>query len=722
MDIKTLMPMTIMSTKVSKLQWARWKTAGAIVWENIWPAMMPLLAVVATFLILSWLGIWPLVYNGVRIIILMALVGAGVWSLWNLRHIKMPSTRQVNQRLERTSQLLHQPIETIKDNIAVKGDVDSEILWREHQRRMKIAIEELKVGVPKPNMSDVDPWAIRSVVVMMLFVAFMAKNDNGIENIKDAFRYHHGIENSLIAGRIDAWVKQPLYTNKPAIFLKDTKDANAEDDNAVDAEKQIVEIAQESELIFQTSKFENPRLVIVNNENGENEILQQNDEGNDELTQFKTKLTKDGIIKFYNSKPEDGILALHEWEYKIIKDEKPIIKFDKEPEINRQGWLEISYSLYDDYGFKNAEAIVELAHIETSQRPLFGKHTFSIPIPNNNKSENNKTSEDYTNHVFAGTEIKITLSVTDFADQNAVSESKIIKLPEKIFNEPLAQSVIFERQQLALDANKKNKIVEMLDTITTTRPDLFVPDVSHYLALRAATHRIERANVDPELLSAIELLLHTALTIENGDLSLAEQKLREIQNRLAQALENGETDEVIEELMQELRQAMQEFMKEAQKYANTQNRQNQQSLPNQNSNTQTLTQNDIDEMMKQIEDLARSGSHEAARELLRQFQQMMSNLQFNKPNNGQRDPFSEQMDELGEMMQRQQELMDQTHELQQSGRGATGNKNRMGNSKGSKVKGSKDRMGKGKGNKDRMGKDRMGKRGRLRNLPMHSNN
>ncbi|MBP0652218.1 DUF4175 family protein, partial [Mycobacterium tuberculosis] len=73
---------------------------------------------------------------------------------------------------------------------------------------------------------------------------------------------------------------------------------------------------------------------------------------------------------------------------------------------------------------------------------------------------------------------------------------------------------------------------------------------------------------------------------------------------------------------------------------------------------------------KRIEDLARTGSKEAAQQLLNQLQQMMENMQAGRPRQGQPgddNKMSDLLDKLGELLQRQQDLLDRTHKADPRG-------------------------------------------------------
>jgi hypothetical protein len=88
-------------------------------------------------------------------------------------------------------------------------------------------------------------------------------------------------------------------------------------------------------------------------------------------------------------------------------------------------------------------------------------------------------------------------------------------------------------------------------------------------------------------------------------------------------------------------------------------------------NAQTLTQQNLDDMLRRLEELARQGRTAEAEALLNQLAQMMQNLQMAQRGQGQQGdpmgPDGRMLDELGRMIQRQQELMDETYRMDQDG-------------------------------------------------------
>ncbi|MGO4837786.1 DUF4175 family protein, partial [Rhizobiaceae sp. 2RAB30] len=134
--------------------------------------------------------------------------------------------------------------------------------------------------------------------------------------------------------------------------------------------------------------------------------------------------------------------------------------------------------------------------------------------------------------------------------------------------------------------------------------------------------------------------------------------------------ENGASDEEIDRLMKELRQAMDEFLREFAERA----QQNPNLADQMPQAGQELRQGDLQRMLDQIENLAKSGSRDKAQELLSQLQDMMNNLQAGRQqqrgqNGQQNSEMNQRMNELGNIMRRQQEMMNETFRMDQMQRG-----------------------------------------------------
>jgi len=112
--------------------------------------------------------------------------------------------------------------------------------------------------------------------------------------------------------------------------------------------------------------------------------------------------------------------------------------------------------------------------------------------------------------------------------------------------------------------------------------------------------------------------------------------------------------------MEQLRAAMDKFL---QALAEEMRRNPQQLARPLDRNTRTLSQQDLKSMLDRLENMARSGNKDAARQLLDQLQAMMENLQMARPGAQGEDGDDDMMsalDELGDMIRKQQQLRDKT--------------------------------------------------------------
>ena len=167
-----------------------------------------------------------------------------------------------------------------------------------------------------------------------------------------------------------------------------------------------------------------------------------------------------------------------------------------------------------------------------------------------------------------------------------------------------------------------------------------------------------RAKSDDDLRDVVARLWQMAVGIEDGNMSDAQDALRNAENALQQALERGASDDEIKQLMDQLRAAMDRFMQAMAEQLRTISSWRGRSI----RNTRVLSQQDLQNMLDRLENLAKSGAKDAARQLLQQLQQMMENLQMASPdsNGDDNDDMMSALDELGDMIRQQQDLRDRT--------------------------------------------------------------
>ena len=657
---------TTESSFTRRLARTRLAVAVSMAVERGWPLILPLVVIISLFLSLSWLGVFRIMPDMARLGTMATFAVAALAALYPLRFYRHPSAAEIDRRIERANELAHTPVLVQTDRPSGKASPFADALWREHQKRMAQRLGRFGGDLPRTDVPMRDPWGVRAAAALLLVVAFAFSYGPLGGRITDGFRPSAGLE--AVPPRIDAWVTPPAYTGKAPVFL--TADTNQD--------VTVFTVPEGSDLSLRvTGGSGEETLTFIDSTGTARDVAPQGAPADpakpaptaaaaaSSVRQFSGKLTADGMLSL-----KSGDQDLQSWAFMVTPDRPPVIRFSGDPKRAANGSFELAYEIEDDYGAASAEADIQLVEKPAPDaHPLYEAPEIKLTLPRRGgKGVAAKTSRDLTEHVWAGSAITLTLKATDDAGQQATTETKTVTLPERIFTNPLAKAIVEHRKIFSLDANRKPDVLNLIDAITL-RPEDTIENLSHYLGIMTGRTKLKMAKSDEQLREVADYMWQMALSIEDGDLSAAEKRLRQAQEALKQALENGASDEEIDKLMAELREAMNEFLREFAERA-----QKDPSLAEQMpQNGQELRQNDLQRMLDQIENLAKSGNRDQARDLLSQLQDMMNNLQAGRQQRGQQgqqnSELRQQMDKLGEIMRRQQEMMNETFRMDQMQRG-----------------------------------------------------
>ena len=636
-----------------RLSRTRAAVRGVIVVERLWPLVLPLVVVASLFLTLSWAGAFRFMPDWARIATAAVLALAALAAFVPLRRFRPPGAAEVDRRIEWANGLEHAPVRTQTDTLSeTSRDAFAQALWREHQKRMAERLDGLAGDLPRTDVPERDPWGLRAAAALALVVAFAFSYGPLGGSLGDAFRASARAE--AVPARIDAWVTPPAYTGRAPLFLT-AVEGGAEP---------VYTVPAGSEIAVRIAGGSGGETLSWLDAQGTETALDPAatpTAGDAGARQFAATLSADGMMALRAGEDE-----LRRWIFAVTPDTPPVIRFADEPKRAVNGALELAYEVEDDYGAASAYAAFEQAEdAAPDARPLYEAPEMKLTLPRRNGRDiAARTVRDLSEHPWAGSRVALTLHAADAAGQEAASVTKTVILPEKPFVNPLAKALVELRRLLALDANARPHVLALIDAITLRPEDTFEA-LAPYLGIMAARTRLASAESDDQLREVADYLWEMALIIENGSLSDAERRLRQAQEALRQALENGAGDEELDRLMAELRDAMRDFLREFAERA----QQNPDMAMEMPQNGQELRQSDLERMMDQIEELAKSGARDQAQELLSQLEQMMNNLQAGRqqqmsPGQGQQQSeMRQQMDQLGELMRRQQELMNETFQL-----------------------------------------------------------
>jgi hypothetical protein len=683
---------------------ARAAAALETIWSAVWPSFM----VVGAFLVVSLLGLWSLLPVWLHALGLLGFLAALLWTAWQGRRAwRWPDRGAGLRRLEQVNQLAHQPLRALGDRLSGGGqDWATRTLWRRHLDRLREAVRDLRVGPPRSDLPRRDPWALRAAIVLLLVVAVVEAGSMAPRRLVQAFELEHGAGDAWVPVETTVWITPPTYTGQAPRRLEVPPPVAAEEALAAPLE---VTVPAGSEVLAQLHHFRGPvdRFALALDQ--EQQAFMAIGEGSAEAT-----LTIERSGQLTISGPSD---QLHVWTIEAIPDTTPQIVWAEAPAATHRGVLRSHFRATDDYGLSSIALLLS--------RPRAGVEPERIELmrPTGATTELDDSAYlDLTPHPWAGLPVIVRLEAIDALDQHGLSEPRELILPARQFQHEVARQLIEQRQRLAVSPEEREAVARALDEIARA-PTRYQYDDAVYLALNSAAARLRApeapaapsdeqaapgdqaaaSDADPDAPRAdqdaadqgaadgeqmasdqpeglpfedvLDLLWDTALHLEDGRLSLAERELRDLQDALRQALEEGASDEELERLMSELQRALDEFLDAMIQQAQEMGQPPPDTMPL-DPNAMQVERQDLQQMLDAIREMIRTGAREAAQQMLAQLQQMLENLQTAQ--GGQMQQGQQMMSQLQQMIQRQQELLDQTFSMSRGQQGQQGEQGQQG--------------------------------------------
>ena len=629
-----------------------------MLWERVWPPLAAFVTVCGLFLVLSWLGLWlwlpPLGRAaGVVIFGLLALAALSPFA-----SVRRPSVAEALNRLDQRSGLAHRPAVALTDRLATnQGDAMTQALWRAHVERALAAARKLKAGWPSPRLWLRDPVALRALVLVLFVATFFAAEGDRQRRVAAAFNWQGVVTPANY--RIDAWVTPPQYTARPPVILPGLRPGEP-----VRASGPLA-VPTGSVLVVRASGATGLNITLRGGIKADESVKPEKDTpaaaGTEE---HRYLITDQGAVSLR------GVGDPITWAFTAIPDRAPTIALAKDPEPQARGSLMLNYKIEDDYGVTEARAhfVLKAQPFDDTgmkpggfkpARPLFEAPDMPLVLPQaRTRSGVGQTLRDLSDHPWAGADVQMTLSAADEGGNEGRSDPFDMRLPERPFTKPMARALVEQRRILALDAETKPRVLTALDALGMA-PEVFKIEAGIYLGLRSIYWQLTRAKSDDALRDVVARLWDMAVQIEDGNVSDAEAALRAAQEALRQALERGASEEEIKKLTEDLRAALDKFLQAMAEEM----RKNPQMARPMDPNARQLRSQDLQDMVKRIEELSRSGAKEAAQRLLQELQQMLENLQTARPgqqDGGDSDDMMSALDDLGNMIREQQQLRDRT--------------------------------------------------------------
>ena len=609
---------------------------GALLWERVWPALWPASAIAGLFVAAALFDLFsPLPWAIHALILAGAITGIGLCLYFSFQNFRLPSWSEGARRLERSSGLKHRPISEAGDAMAVgSGDPLAEELWKLHLSALLASIGRLKLAWPSPGLPKRDPRALRLVVLALVVIGLaFAGWDSGR-------RIWAGFNDTSAATRatVDAWIDPPPYTGMAPVYLTPGMSL------AVPAGSTLnLRVHGAGHL---------PGLSVDSDTSAQSGFAGAQGEY---AATYR-------ILSNADVRVRSGGRALGDWTLTAIPDKPPTIAFIGKPSKTQHQALQLTYAATDDYGVTAVRAVIT-PH-KRKGKPL----VLDLELATSAKSINQTSYRDLTAHPYAGLDVDIVLQAVDGLGQITSTKPVTIRLPARIFTSPLARALIEQRQNLATSntGQERSRVVRMLDALTIAPDKFFASQPGVYTGIRAARWALTNATHAEEVQHVEDLLWQIAAGLERGGLLSAAEELRRLQAMIAQALASGAPQEVIDELLQRYQDAMQRYMRAL---AENPPQSAQEQPP---PGTKTLSQQDLQALLKAIQQLAQSGDRAGAAQMMALLQNLLENLKLSNGNGGgeespQNKAMSDAIKKLDDLTLKQRQLLDKTFKGRQGG-------------------------------------------------------
>lgn len=573
-------------------------------------------------------GNGPAVALAVLVLVTLALA---VWRGWRLR---WPTQAEAAARLDRT--LPGRPLAALADTPAIgASDPASLTLWQAHQARMAARAATARPVPPAPDLARRDPFAFRLAALTAVAVAVLFAAPSRLGDLPGL----PGPAGAAPGPTWEGWIVPPAYTGRPTLYL-----------NEID--RPAFEVPQGSLV---TLRLYGPVTV----EQGLGGTPASDETG--QAMEFT--IAHSGRLSIAN----------RQWELTVLPDAGPTIAFAGPLVRGRAGVLTQPFLAEDDYGITGAAARIELDLAAVDRRfglalPPEPREALVLDLPLPMTADRAQITdtlrEDLALHPWAHLPVRLSLGATDAAGQEGRSEDRLALLPARRFFEPGAQAIAELRRDILWNRDNARRSAQLMRAMLHQSEGAFRAEQAPGM-IRDAVARIEghlgAGTWDAAARDEVAALLwDIALTLEEGELANARERLRRAQERLDQAMRDGASPEEIQELMDELREATREFMQMLAEQAQPSTEGSDSRDQGSQGERSEVTGNQIQELMDEIQRLMEEGRMDEAADMMAQLNALLENLRMERGEGGEPMEGMEPLEGLGGTLGEQQDLADET--------------------------------------------------------------
>ncbi|MGQ0532935.1 MAG: DUF4175 domain-containing protein [Caulobacteraceae bacterium] len=674
------------------------RAKGRLAFERLLRAGLVLLGAMGVWAVLAVIGgheRLPLLVQSLSALfalLLFAWLGVRARRAW-----RAPSDEEARARLAADSRLDAGALDALRDQ-PTRYDAFAIALWTRERERVLEQADNLRLGPPRPRLDELDPYKLRFAIAVALIGAFVIAGSQSGDRLARAFLPDPGPLLGDQEMAIEAWAAPAEYTNAPPISLSDLIGERVATPPSVRATVRV------------TGPAGAPLLVYSG-------------QGGRRSARFER--AADGAWEAQLDIPGRGdlrVVRFHtraRWRLSPAPDNAPRAAWGAPITTLSDELVSLSWRARDDFGVRRLALRVRPLHPPPGLARADAVDTELESPAGDPRDAEAETEVDLAAHPYAGMEVEARIVAFDALGQEGVSDALHMTLPEKIFLQPLARAAIEIRRHVLAerrpylpaprterrtipagdillgtdrievrDYDRRpalrrapegiRRAARLLDALTMEARDGYFRDLAVFFGFRTARSQLSVARSIDETDLAADTLWRTALRAEYGGAADARRALEEAQRQLAEALAQGAPQERIRQLLEALRRATENYMQALIQEAlrNGETPQNMEDTEDQ----ATLSQRDIQDMLRRVQELSEQGRNAEAQQLLEQLSQILANLdvQLTQGGQGEGEPgeqdqqMQQSMDELSETMGEQRALRDETRQQQQDGQGGSG--------------------------------------------------
>jgi len=641
----------------------------ALRWERLWPRLWGLFSIILVFLSVALFDLLPQLPYWFH---WLALVGFAIVFGYRLKGVFTVdfgiSADDVRNRLERDSGFDHRPLTALQDRPVSGLDDEAGIhLWEAHLDRARRAAERLKVRAPSPGLAKLDPMALRIAVLLIALVGGVVGGSEAAARLSRALLPQTDAGSS-VASQLNVWITPPDYTSLAPVFLElptgaGTQSASADSDAPA---PEAMRLPVGSGVLVQYSGGSVPPVLAIGPR--ETPLAAVGEIADGEFRVDTPIGAEDVGAATLAVRAGERVLA--QWPIRVLADLVPEVEFVQKPKSAGRASLQIEYEARDDFAVRDIWTTVRRLKDGDDENAA----VIRLDLPVSERGEaivKDRAVKDLSDHPWAGTQVVMQLFAEDALGQEGRSEPIEVLLPERTFNHPVARALAEARKKL--NDPEPPIVAEVVSTLEgiSEQPAHFFHDTVVFLAIRVARSRLVYDDQRHAVPSVQDLLWETALRIEDGEFAVAERDLRKIQEELMRALREQADQKEVERLMNQLQAALDKYMAALAEHLE---RQGLSEIPFE-PNARTMNSTDLQKMLQQARELARTGSMEAAKRMLSELNRMLESLRngaFMTQQNQRMNKARQMMDGMRDLIDRQQRLMDRTFREMQRGQGQEG--------------------------------------------------